>query len=264
MPKIDWRKYTDKIYVISYIENFKQREILSKEFKRIGIENYEFKYSIDNYLLYNLDSNYVIGDNLNDHVLCMTNTHYETIKEAYDIGYENIMIFEDNIMFLKDINKIKYELDNIKEQNCDISLYDYTSFDASQIKNYKGFMYQLASAYRLNRTGMEYMISRIERNLLAIDAYFTNCDRIRYDVYTNEILKFIPYYNPLNKEIKYALYDKERICIQYKINDNKIEYDRNIYDRETYINSQYNLNRIDTTVTLQESLEKYNFDAYNG
>lgn len=253
--KINWKRYFDQIYLISYTKNVEHRAIAEAELKRIGVESYQVKYSVDNKLLDNLKESFNSMD-IKKHALYVTNTHYETIKEAYDLGYERILILEDDVVFLNDISKIKDELDYALASNADISMYDYVEYDTSHIE-YDAWLCQLSSAYSLDRRGMEYMFKNIESNFSVIDFYFTNCVQTITNKLTGEV-SYINIGNILGFEPSHTVPQTNRICIQSKIIDGKLQYDKGIYYDAAVINK----NRIDTPIDEVTAYSSYNFKQY--
>ena len=142
---INWNKYFDHIFVLSKTSNFDRRELINKEFYRVGIHNYDFWYSCDNNLIKSLPNKVLCEKHQN-----LSFGHYSLIKTCYELGYENILICEDDICFLKDIENIKICLDTFYQLNPDIYLFDWYDYSEYQ------YMYQ--DCYYLNRKGMEYLI----------------------------------------------------------------------------------------------------------
>ena len=91
---MNYSDYFDKIYIITYVKNINKRENICKELKRIGINDYEFAYSYNTSVINN-------PNNIDNNVLSISFTHYDIIKKSYELGMEHILIFEDDVMFLK-------------------------------------------------------------------------------------------------------------------------------------------------------------------
>lgn len=161
---INWNKYFDKIYVLSYVKNFDRRKIIESEFKRIGITDYEF------YL--NIDDNFLIESNI--YSKSQTNAahgHYSIIKKSYELGYNRIAIVEDDVIFLKDLNEISKCLENYYKEESDIYLF------TGAIENYfddDSKFYVCSQLYSINRYGMEYLIYMHETYHYNADQYFFN------------------------------------------------------------------------------------------
>jgi len=252
MEKIDWTKYVDEVCVISYVKNAEKRKRLARELERVGIEKYEIRYSVDNKILDHLASDYNTNDILPYHRY-VTNTHYECIKEKHDLGCKSLLVLEDDVIFLKDLAKIKTELDRMLEANADIAMLDYIEYDTSYVGEWAR-LYQLSSAYRLNRLGMEYIYKRIEKQFATIDAYFGNC-ALQWD----NGKRILDAYNPIvGHDVTFSTPIENRICLQSKDYEDGLHYDYGIY----YESNVSNPNRVDPVITEEIALEKYNFIEY--
>jgi len=160
---IDWDKYFEKIYIYSCAENFDRREYLNSELDRIGCKNYEYFITCKDDKLINYGHfNEIVPDKSKQ----ITHGEYLIIKTAYELGYNNILLFEDDITFLNDIEEIYNQLEifyNDKDQ------YNIYMFDYLQMES----IIFLSSGLYLDRKGMEYMIYCIENYGLPVDGYFT-------------------------------------------------------------------------------------------
>ena len=232
---IEWNKYVDKIYVISYTKNFDKRKRINKEFERIGITEFEYVYSIDSSLIKNFDEPFIDSDIENyNHFKYVSFTHYETIKKSYELGYKRILIFEDNIYFLKDINEIKNQLDKFYN-NGDIVKFDYVN-----IGDY-GYISYLSSAYLLSYNGMKKLIEDIENKFWVIDFYFKHNKNIQFNVINYLNRKENVIFPELINTYDLVCSDK-RICIQLDNDKKPIDFynseqikDKNINIDEYYI-----------------------------
>ena len=112
--------------------------------------------------------------------------HYQIIKEAYSLGYERILILEDDIRFHRDQAYIKKMLSNMPDT--DIVMFDkmVCSAPGEGIKyqkyvktlpegslygsmNDSGVFFIFSSCYSLTRNAMEHIIATQEKNLLPPD-----------------------------------------------------------------------------------------------
>ena len=144
---INWNKYFDHIYILSGCSNFERRKQLEDEFKRVGLSNYNWWYNCHNELM---DKNKFCSL-IDDTVKNIAFGHYSIIKTCYDLGYENVLVMEDDIRFLKDINEIENQLNIFLENKdkCDCYYFDY--FILGKL------IYNFDCVY-LNRRAMEYLI----------------------------------------------------------------------------------------------------------
>lgn len=163
---INWDKYFNNIYVVSRCSNFQQREKLEREFKRIGLKNYNWFYNCDDELI-----NYerFIDYHRSKAAVRCTIGHYRLIKTLYELNYDNVLIIEDDVHFLKDINKIKKQLELFNKQKnlCNCYFFSYVIYQKISIF--------LADFYYMDRKTMKYLIYCYEHFPCPNDNYlFTN------------------------------------------------------------------------------------------
>ena len=111
----------DKIYVISLITNKDRQEFIKFQMKNLDID-YEFIYTI-NYKKIKYDNfgneikypiffpEYAHLDDISTYGCALA--HYQAILQAYEFGYNNVLVLEDDICFLKNKKLIKKYLNNI-------------------------------------------------------------------------------------------------------------------------------------------------------
>lgn len=111
----------EKIYVISLITNKDRQEFIKYQMRKLDLD-YEFIYTI-NYHKIKYDNNgneikypvyFTEYDHLDDIATfgCAL-AHYQAILQAYEFGYNNVLVLEDDICFLKDKTIIENYLNNI-------------------------------------------------------------------------------------------------------------------------------------------------------
>ena len=123
----------DKIYVISLISNKDRQEFIKQQMNDLEID-FEFIYGI-NFTHFKKDfafedikypKVYGFDNNQSPEGLVRsygcTMSHYRAVVQAYELGYNNVLIIEDDICFIKDKELLKYYLNNIP-QDCDVMLY---------------------------------------------------------------------------------------------------------------------------------------------
>ena len=82
------------------------------ELKRIGIlglDNFSWHYSVPNKyydLLFYNDTSTIDVPSVNITNINYTVNSYQLIKMAYELGYERILVIEDDVRFLKDVRKL--------------------------------------------------------------------------------------------------------------------------------------------------------------
>lgn len=180
---IDWKKYFDHIYCIHYMPYGDRYEKCLAELERTGIRKsgvFSWKLTWDSPIFNKLYEAYPAAPSVG----CMKIgfAHYMCIKEAYELGFNNVLILENDDIFLKDLDRMEKILENTP--NCDIIFYDKipamnANYEAAVVKDKinddfidigKNF-YVLANCYALNRRGMEHVLKNQERNLQVSDYY---------------------------------------------------------------------------------------------
>ena len=184
--KTFWDENFDKIYCIHYIPNKERVDEITLELERVGIlesSNFQWKYST----FYGNIQEKLFSQLVKEKKTALKShqrmnaalTHYACIKEAYESGAKNVLILENDVVFLKDIEKIK-EIINSKPDR-DVILFDYMPVNnllqlkLRKTKNYanfgKGDTIYYASCYALSRKGMEHIIKNQEAVLRDGDNY---------------------------------------------------------------------------------------------
>ena len=149
---IDWKEYIDYIYCMNYMPDNRINNI-SSTLQNIGIDIYdnrffsfiydcEHKMFLDEYDLMRKKSfkfydehkfyeseNLYCNENF-DYVFDVALTTYKVLKTAQYFNYKRIIIFEDDVVFLKDLKYIKNAMDFVKTQDFDICLCQTTFVDA--------------------------------------------------------------------------------------------------------------------------------------
>lgn len=187
--KTFWDENFDKIYCIHYIPSKERVDKITSELERVGIlesSNFQWKYST----FYGNIQEKLFSQLVKEKKTALKShkrmnaalTHYACIKEAYESGAKNVLIIENDVIFLKDVEKIKEIITSKPDR--DIILFDYMPQMSSSkllklkqksINNYANFgngddiFY--VSCYALSRKGMEYIIKNQEIKLRDGDNY---------------------------------------------------------------------------------------------
>ena len=121
----------DKIYVLSLITNKDRQEFIKEQFSKLNLD-FEFIYGID-FLNIRYDALHTLifypemfdssWQSLNNDKMydgrcknfSCTLSHYMAVLYAYNLGYNNVLILEDDIALIKDSKLIEYYLNNIPE-----------------------------------------------------------------------------------------------------------------------------------------------------
>lgn len=96
----------DKIYCINFLPNKYRREFMQYQFNDLGLD-VEFYDAIDySKVLKNINIS-------NFPVFGCSESHYHCIKKSQLLGYEKILILEDDVCFLKDKKTVEYFLNEL-------------------------------------------------------------------------------------------------------------------------------------------------------
>ena len=140
----------DKIYVLSLITEHTRRKFIESQFNNLGIE-FEFLYGTDFYNL-NCDArNNKINypnvwepgwfddkpDKSKDYGCTLS--HYNAILFAYELGYNNVLVIEDDVCFIKD-TKLIFECFNNIPNDADYVTWDPRFVNLEDYKLYKSFI----------------------------------------------------------------------------------------------------------------------------
>ena len=120
----------DKIYIISLITNKDRQEFIKYQMNELGLD-FEFVYGVDFKSLTNDAINIpIIYPEMYDNGTCKEAgtygcaiTHYQAVLQAYEFEYNNVLIIEDDVCFIKNKNLIEEYLNNIPKDA------DFINFD---------------------------------------------------------------------------------------------------------------------------------------
>lgn len=129
----------DKIYILHWLPN-KDRDIaLKKKFKYLGLE-YEYVYALplldifgennDKYqhlYITNNDNTWKYGDKIIQH-WSVAFGHYMCVYQAYQLGYNNVLILENDVVINNNKKLIEQYLNNVPKDS-DIIRYGYMEWD---------------------------------------------------------------------------------------------------------------------------------------
>lgn len=140
----------DKIYVITAILSKERQKSIKYQLDNLGID-FEFIYGIDFYNIKHDRFNNIINyPNMvleynhmnNDGVYGAAMSHYKAILLSYELGYNNVLIIEDDACFINDIKLIENYFNNIPEDADFITYtprfmeyYEYNKFNDYILKN---------------------------------------------------------------------------------------------------------------------------------
>lgn len=191
----------DAIYMLTLCENKIRHKAMQKMFNHIGLDltsiniHYGCKFPYNNIIMdaFNNNSEKRCFTKPNEYD-CARN-HYSIIKEAYELGYNNVLILEDDIQFNKDLSLLRNTLNNIPED------YDILQFGAFTVdpnineildKSNENIYWSLhpnvkvwtTSMYALSRVGMQYYLK-------FMDKWFTVADMPLYYAPINKVKAYL-------------------------------------------------------------------------
>lgn len=185
-----WNKFNRKV-VLCYTGYKERYESVRSELQRIGMGDVEFRFDFPSPL----------KDILKDHINTTNFTknigpfscviaHYSVIKQTFELGYDNLLIMEDDIRFLRDLDRISAIVETLPPD------YDYAQFEKAKpyempmsewlalkngphvnkywlpFTNLRG-----GGCYALSRKGMKHMIDEFER------AFTSKSEKLRSNDY---------------------------------------------------------------------------------
>jgi hypothetical protein len=131
MTIIDWTKYFDQIYCIHFLPDKEKLKSITKELKRVGILDsgifrfhYTFKTPFDEYIFSHvkpIDHKFVT--HARNSAINITIANYHIFKHALALGYNHILMLEDDVIFPNKLDRTKEYLDNMPED------YDFIQMD---------------------------------------------------------------------------------------------------------------------------------------
>lgn len=112
--KLCWDKFDFKC-VLGYVGNKGRMGLLEKEFSRVGLEGYQILWNFDSVFVETLFANVRMKRNRKLPIFNNALGHYRMVKTAYQLGCRNALLMEDDIRFLKDIERLHAILEAIPE-----------------------------------------------------------------------------------------------------------------------------------------------------
>lgn len=211
----------DKIYCINFLESKERREFQKKQFEYLGLD-VEFFNAID------------YGKIIKPHILKINRSelieprifgcamsHYSCIKQAQLLGYESVLILEDDVCFLKDVKLLEKYFNNLPKD------WDYIKFVVVGVEegkfdkkwidlksNYNTNV--CASAYALNKKAIDLYCNNVENyqglvpadlylhfnfeiNSSPLNSYMTNIPLVLPQVYLSDEKKNFTFLQPVWK-----------------------------------------------------------------
>jgi hypothetical protein len=246
----------DKIYVLSLITNRDRQEFIKHQMKELNID-YEFIYTIDykkikydnlgneiKYPVFFPDFDFL--DDIAAYGCALA--HYQAIFQAYEFGYNNVLVLEDDICFIKDKTIIENYLNNVPKDADFITyaprLIDYDEYIRynTEYSNQNDFGYVLIPNDYTSLCGAM-MYGIMNRNIMKM--YIDNQEK---QLNSGDHIEGI-FENPSIK--RYA--SKEAICID--------QYNRIIQQHEmTYLRCYQQLNKF---FDYEDYYKPFKYDGSN-
>lgn len=171
------KKKFDKIYLLTLSSRLDRSRSALNMLKNIGLEDEN-----DLTVIYAtpFPHNDIIADAFNrtnrgrftkpNEYDCSRN-HYSIIKQAYDLGYESILVLEDDIQFIKDFDKFNEYVDAITEDydilqfggfSADPKILEYMKSESKWVQHQSVGLWT-TSMYALSHRGMQYYLAFMEK-----------------------------------------------------------------------------------------------------
>lgn len=199
--KLTFDETFDHIYCLHYLPAENRLPKIKEELERVGIDEtadyFSWVYDYPTPLLdlvykdNRLNMDIALRASGRNYIKRVSMKHYEIIKEAYSLGYKNILVMEDDIRFHRDFDFINEMLSNVPD--ADVVMFDKMVCSAPSENNKyiqyvkslpehtlygsmndSGVFFIFCSCYSLNRTGMKKIIELHEKNLLPPDSPFND------------------------------------------------------------------------------------------
>lgn len=248
---IEWNKYFDRIYCVHFLPYKDRLAKITSELKRVGILDsgiFSWKNTWDS-PFYDVLSTTSINKAPSVGYMKCGLAHYHCHKEAYELGYNRILVLEDDVSFLKDLDRIVKILE-ATPKGYDLVLYDNTSKNPEAYHKFKTenqindfFCHYdkdmtLASCYGASRAYMKYKIDCEERSLERNDRHISASENLKKAFATDLIACQNPNfqnslcadtYGPSSKP-DYERYNTEQVLESNENAENKTFWDEN-FDR---------------------------------
>lgn len=201
---INWFETTfDAIYIIYYTGNEDRLEFLKSELERVGLSNcknfhwyYDVSSPYDEMMYKDLVLTRPEHEKNNITIKKLSLHHYKISKISYELGYNKILVMEDDICFLNDLELLYNKITN-SPLDGDVILYDklLQYFDKESLEHlYNGneylnytninvysVMFASCAMYALSRNGMYERIKNGEMYLCAADDYTNNFKMFKFN-----------------------------------------------------------------------------------
>lgn len=198
---IDWKNHFDHIYCLHYVKNFDRYDRISKEFYRVGILQsgvFSWSMTVDSplkdkmYKSLPVHKDYAHWFKLQGYADTMFN-HYSIIKQSLALGHSRILVFENDICFLKSLQDIEMILNNIPK-DYDLMLLDYFEYYKhssretgrfTQVLNSDKTIYHGLSGYSMSSKMMKMYVDILENEFYALDDLWNRIDKSQFSFFVS-------------------------------------------------------------------------------
>lgn len=231
---IDWSKYFDHIYCLHYLPDKARLPVITEELDRVGILNsgiFSFYWTFQSVFDAAIRKSVKLMNVYfhNEHSATVTNityNNYRIVRESLGLGYNRILILEDDVLFLHDLERIKDMLEHMPED------WEFIQFDRAYKNSWMqegphdgyymsdyvgGYTSSACNAYA--RRALPRMADALEREFYLSDRFLVNTeipefrelkrylamfniakqDDRRYDDGYRDLLNFDDFYPRLSK-----------------------------------------------------------------
>lgn len=190
--------FFDKIFCINLVDSKKRREEAQARFDKLGIDVEFFtavKYGFYPKMLELFKEHPENGHDFNfPGELGCAQSHYSIIKKAKYQGYKNVLIFEDDIVFLKGFNELIQEYLDLLPENWDVvyfysGLYKWTG-DHYHVQGAEGKLFTSSEingciAYGVNQKFYDVYLERMNNSFQISDNFLNRTQKLfKYNFYS--------------------------------------------------------------------------------
>ena len=175
----------DHIFVLTLSSRLDMRDAILNQLKNIGYDQNIYS-NLELFYATPFPYNKTIAIELNESLNCRfsfpnefdcARNHYSIVKRSFDLGYEHILIMEDDIRFLKDQNKFIEYLDAIPE---DFDILQFSCYCKNEkldkYLNCEDLWFKhddvgcwTTAMYALSRKGMQYYLTFMNKQFSVAD-----------------------------------------------------------------------------------------------
>lgn len=186
------KTFFDKIYFLTFTEDKKRVDNVQNQIKRLGLKRDQYEINYTSRMPYSdlcgrllLGSSYerlgwIQFKNSFAGVYNCAVEHYKMIRNAFWLGYEKILICEDDVNFVDNVKFIEETFEKLPEKFGIVKFYysDYKrtskEFGLRSVSNYNDGI-RSTLCYALDREGMDSYMKSFEKRFCPADDVFEGC-----------------------------------------------------------------------------------------